>query len=113
VADERFRQPAPRQRPQPEQVLDAATLALAYGGGINAANESGQTALHGAAGTRSIALVQLLIGKGADITAENTSGLTPLDVAERDLAGATGTQREQIEKIVALLARPVPAAPGQ
>jgi ankyrin repeat protein len=113
VADERFRQPAPRQRPQPEQVLEAVALALSQGGAINAANESGQTALHGAAGARSSALVQLLIDKGADLAAENTSGLSPLDIAERELVSAAGPQRDQVEKIVALLTGPGAPAPGR
>jgi ankyrin repeat protein len=113
VVDERYRQPAPRQRPQPEHILEAVALALSHDGAINAANELGQTPLHGAAGTRSSALVQFLIDKGADVAAENASSLTPLDIAERDLAGATGAAREQAERVVALLSGPTVATTGR
>jgi ankyrin repeat protein len=103
VVDDRFRQPAPRQRPDAKHILEAVTLALSNGGRIDAANESGQTALHGAVAARSSALVEFLIDQGARIDAENASGLTPIDIAERDMAGATESQRLQLEAIAARL----------
>lgn len=62
--------------------LAAATLALELGIDINAANDAGDTALHGAAFIRSNALVQLFVDRGAQINPLNKAGQTPLTVAE-------------------------------
>lgn len=103
VSDQRYRLPAPRQQPDAARALEAVKVALATGAAINAANESGQTALHGAAGSRLREVVEFLIESGANAAAENSSGLTPLDVAERDVVGTSGAQRQQAETIAALL----------
>ena len=78
--------------------VEAVTLALELGGDIKAVNNEGNTALHGAARIQLTALVQILVGKGADVNAKNARGLTPLMMAEGAgtsdnpgiVAGATG-----------------------
>ena len=65
------------------RALGAVQFIWELGGDINAANQVGNTALHGAAHVRSEALVQFLVDKGATVTVENEGGDTPLIVAER------------------------------
>ena len=66
-----------------EEALAAVKLLAELGGDANAANTAGDTALHGAAHTRSDALVQFLVDEGAGVSAANALGETPLIVAER------------------------------
>ena len=60
---------------------EGVKLALATGEDVNAANDNGDTALHGAAFRGDTAIIQLLVDEGADLLAENRHGLTPLMVA--------------------------------
>jgi ankyrin repeat protein len=62
--------------------LQAVKLALELGGDVNAADDIGDTALHGAAHIRSAAVVQLLVEHGAKVNAKNRRGLTPLMIAD-------------------------------
>ena len=62
--------------------LEAVKLALELGGDVNAADEIGDTALHGAAHIRSEAVIRFLLEKGARVEAKNSRGLTPLMIAE-------------------------------
>ena len=64
-----------------EQSLRAVRLALKLGAEVNAANQAGDTALHGAARIKSPALVQLLVDRGAEVNVSNREGHTPLFVA--------------------------------
>jgi ankyrin repeat protein len=61
--------------------LEAAKLALMFGVDINAANDKGRTALHGAAGIGANRLIQFLFEKGANLNAKDRDGYTPLAVA--------------------------------
>ncbi len=63
--------------------LEAVKLALKLGGDVNARNDDGDTALHGAARIKSDAMVQLLVDHGARVNAVNKLGQTPLFIAER------------------------------
>jgi ankyrin repeat protein len=64
---------------EPEsQVLAGVTAALALGGDVNATNQAGDTALHSAASQGYDMVVQLLADKGANLTAKNKRGQTPL-----------------------------------
>jgi ankyrin repeat protein len=63
--------------------IDFITMCLERGADINAANDQGNTALHGAAQRGSAALVQFLADRGARLDAKNRQGLTPLDEALR------------------------------
>ena len=75
-----------------EQALDAVTLALELGGDVNAVDDYGYTALHGAAHRGSPALVLLLADHGAPLDAKLTKtsphsrgakeGWTPLTIAD-------------------------------
>ena len=71
--------------------LEAAALAIDLGADVDAANEAGSTALHGAAHVKSDALVRLLVGHGAWLDPVNARGRTPLDVAELSRAGSATT----------------------
>ena len=51
---------------------------------MDARNDWGRTALHGAAGQKRHDTVALLIAEGADVKARNKSGETPLDLAWGD-----------------------------
>jgi hypothetical protein len=48
---------------------------------VNAANNRGETALHGAALRGADTLVQYLVDHGAELNAKMKQGFTPLDVA--------------------------------
>ena len=62
--------------------LEAIKLAMELGGNVNAANESGDTALHGAAYEGRDTIVQFLAEHGAKVNVKNKSGVTPLMIAE-------------------------------
>lgn len=63
------------------EALEALQLAITFGLDINAANNRGETALHGAALRGADTLVQYLIDHGASLNAKTKQGHTPLDVA--------------------------------
>jgi len=52
-----------------------------FGADINAANQSGDTALHGAVMKGSLAIVEFLLARGANLDAINAKKLRPLDIA--------------------------------
>ena len=64
-----------------DQSLAAVRLALELGADVNAANDNGDTALHGAARIKSPVLAQFLVDQGADVNVRNRKGQTPLFVA--------------------------------
>ena len=64
-----------------DEAAEAVKLALEVGIAINAANQSGQTALHGAAYFQTDPVVQILVDNGANVNARNVSGETPLTIA--------------------------------
>lgn len=61
-----------------EDAAAAATLCLDLGIDVNAANTSGETALHGTAYYGNPKVAQLLVERGAHMSAKNRSGQTPL-----------------------------------
>ncbi len=75
-----------------EEALEAVQLALELGGDVNAVDDYGYTALHGAAHRGAPAIVQLLAERGAKLDAQLTrtnpkrggakEGWTPLTIAE-------------------------------
>jgi ankyrin repeat protein len=75
-----------------EAALEAVKLCLEWGGDVTAVNDSGYTALHGAAHRGANAIVQLLVDRGARLDAKLTksgggnvgwqAGWTPLVIAE-------------------------------
>ena len=71
-----------RQDPDRRRVMgsgiDAVTVAVELGADVNAASETGDTALHAAAFHGFDSVVEYLVGNGADLDAENSRGETPL-----------------------------------
>ena len=71
--------------PLPEEeearALETVKLAAELGGDVNAVNNLGLTALHGAAFCGSNAIVRFLVEKGANLNAKDQAGQTPLDKA--------------------------------
>jgi ankyrin repeat protein len=68
-------------RVTPEQAREAVQVVLKLGIPVNAANETGQTALHGAAYIQTDSAVQALLDSGANVNARNVTGETPLTIA--------------------------------
>lgn len=70
------------------RALDAVTFALAQGIDVNATNEAGSTALHGAALIKADDVVELLAASGATLDVKNARGQTPLMLADTIRAGS-------------------------
>jgi len=70
------------------RALEAIRVVLEYGGDINAVNEAGNTALHGAAQIKADSIVQLLVEHGAALDITNVRGQTPVMVADTIRAGS-------------------------
>jgi ankyrin repeat protein len=68
-----------------DRSLEASRLVLDLGADVNAVNDEGETALHGAAHIKSEVLVRLLADHGAHLDRENKQGHTPLFLAEHYL----------------------------
>ena len=84
----------------PEENIEAMKLCLQWGAKVNAVNDDGRSALHGAAHKGRNAAVQLLVDRGATLDLKDKGnrdtrpgsllagvGWTPLDFAGRDGAG--------------------------
>src|SRR5580658_1171410 len=61
---------------------EALQLCLEWGGDVNAANDVGYTALHGAAFRGANEVVKLLVEKGAKMDAKSQEGRLPVNMAE-------------------------------
>jgi ankyrin repeat protein len=86
--------------------VEAAKLCVSLGADVNAVNDEGKTALHGAAARGSNLLAQLLADHGANLFARNAKGHTPLDEAEvggNYSNGATGERHPEQPHTAALL----------
>jgi ankyrin repeat protein len=71
-----------RDRGTEAEAMAAIALCLDLGLDINAANDSGDTALHASvAGRGADDIVRFLVKKGARMDVKNKQGRTPLDVA--------------------------------
>ena len=84
-----------------EDALEAVKAALEHGADVNAADEKGDTPLHGGAWRGSNEIVQLLVDRGARLDAVNRNGFTPLQVANGEEFTSAGLQRRP--ETVALL----------
>jgi ankyrin repeat protein len=80
-----------------KDALDAVGMLWALGGfDINAATgTTGQTALHGAASRGATSIIQFLVDHGANLTAKDRHGRTPLDEAGPIEDGPGGTNTHQ------------------
>ena len=103
------------------EVLEAVELALQLGGDVNAVDDNGETAMHGAAYRSHPKVVQLLADKGAKIEVWNQAdkhGWTPLAIAEGHRFGAFKRSSETIAALnhvqlaqgISVPANPLPAA---
>ncbi len=68
--------------PPKADALEAVQLLLALGCDVNAKNERGQTALHGAVYRAANDVIRFLVANGARMDAEDERGRTPLVLAE-------------------------------
>ena len=66
---------------------EAVRVALALPLDVNAVNENGDTALHGAAFRGANEIVKLLVDRGARLDVKNRKGFTPLQAADADFIG--------------------------
>jgi len=88
-----------------EDAVEAVKVALQAGSDINAVNDDGGTALHGAAFRGVNEIVQLFVDRGARLDVRNKEGFTPLMVANGDQRISCNLQRrpETVELFVKLL----------
>lgn len=68
-------------RGRDDDAIEALRIFLKLGGDVNKGNQAGDTPLHGAALRGSVAIIEFLVENGADVTAKNWRGWTPLDIA--------------------------------
>ena len=90
-----------------DEALDAVKMLLDLGADINAVDNKGDTAMHGAAYGNFPMIVQLLATRGADINIwkrPDTEGRTPLFIAEGFKAGRPQPSRPTIDAIQRLMA---------
>lgn len=112
VDSERFRQVG-RRTVNAEDTIQAMTLALEHRGDINAVNDFGQTALHGAVNIRATEAVRFLIDRGARIDVKDRDGRTPLDIAAQEqAAGTSDADRLRVSGIVELLKKGASSKPS-
>ena len=90
-----------------DEALEATKMLLDLGADINAVDDKGDTAMHGAAYGNFPMIVQLLANRGADINIwkrPDTEGRTPLFIAEGYKAGRPQPSRPTIDAIQRLMA---------
>jgi ankyrin repeat protein len=92
-----------RDRGTDQGAVDAIELLLAApGADINAVNDAGDTALHGAVQRGSEVVIRFLAAHGARLDVKNKQGRTPLDVASarREHAGTAALLRQLLGQTV-------------
>ena len=90
-----------------DEALDAVKMLLDLGADINAVDNKGDTAMHGAAYGNFPAIVQLLADRGADVDIwkqPDKEGRTPLFIAEGYKAGRPQPSRPTIDALERLMA---------
>ena len=78
-------------------------MALDLGADVNASNQNGDTALHGAAAHGYAKVIQLLADSGAKLDVKNKRGKTPLAIVKVNLEASPG--REELKTAEILLRR--------
>ena len=92
------------------RVLETVTAVLSEDADVNAANDSGDTALHGAAAQLLPAVVQLLVDKGAQLNVKNKKAQTPLAVLARDASPTAAPTVQAAKKATIEMLRRLGAA---
>jgi cytohesin len=64
------------------RALEAVKIALKQGGNVNATNQIGDTALHGAAANGYLSVISFLVDNGATVNVRNKRNQTPLAAAD-------------------------------
>ena len=88
--------------------LEAVELAVELGGDVDAVNDHGQTAMHGAAYMGGDTIVRFLADQGARVDVADNNGRTPLSIAEGLYVGGTF----QVRPTTAALLRQLGAGRG-
>jgi ankyrin repeat protein len=93
--------------------LEAAKLAVELGIDVNAANEEGRTALHGAALFGADTIIQFLVDKGANVDTKDKLGMTPWSIAAGVISAyaKSSDKRNPIHQTTANLLRKLGAVP--
>ncbi|MHC5539047.1 ankyrin repeat domain-containing protein, partial [Singulisphaera rosea] len=95
------------------EALEAAALTLALGNDINAVDDNGETAMHGASYKSLPKMVQFLADNGARVDVwnkKNTHGWTPVSIAEGHRPGNFKPSPETFAALQHVIA-PTAAAP--
>jgi ankyrin repeat protein len=71
-----------------KQVLPTVIAAFNLSGAVNAANQTGETALHAAVTHRYETVIRFLVDHGADVNAKNKAGVTPLAMVNASMETA-------------------------
>ncbi|HEX3743861.1 MAG TPA: ankyrin repeat domain-containing protein [Bryobacteraceae bacterium] len=71
-----------RSEAEESAALEAAKMLVDLGADANAADSTGQTALHGAAYIGADAIIQFLVEHGARVDVKDSYGMTPVSIAE-------------------------------
>jgi ankyrin repeat protein len=83
-----------------QDAIEAIKLCMEVGIDINAATNTGETALHAAiSGRASETIVRFLVESGASLTAKNKQGRTPLEVAlasRKDVSGIVSYLKQRV-----------------
>jgi ankyrin repeat protein len=85
---------------QEGEAVDAVKLCVALGNDVNAANDAGETAMHGAAFRGVNPIVEFLLEKGAKIDARDKRGWTPYTVANGISYGDVFKQQPQTAALI-------------
>ena len=76
-----------RTKEEERNALEAVKLIVELGGDVNASNQNGLTAMHGAAFTGANEIIQYLAGRGAKLDVKDKFGESPLSIAAGDPNG--------------------------
>ena len=96
-----------------DRALATVKAAFELGGEINAVNDSGNAALHGAAHIKADTIIKFLAENGADLNLRNKRGQTPLMIADTVRAGsATVSQKTPTGDLLRSLGAESPAEPA-
>jgi len=101
-----------RSKGTEEEAIEAIKICLEHGADINAANDKGETPLHGAAIRGADKVVQFLATGGAKLDVKDKSGHTPLEAAN-GIGGELGFPRLVHDSTVALLRQLMKNSPAE